>query len=206
MSRIARNSGGKKGKSIPATALASLLIGLFVILGMSPLLNTLALLLPSYEVPVKIVGRDQHESFYASPRGTQGDRLSYRMIVQFEDGTRRALACREDLYRKSVAGLRNLDTVRLRSSVLAGRPISLSITSKPLFTTPLLRVEPSSESEVHPLVMPVSGILITALFCWGIAIYLMVKLRNNPILVNKVHYPILGSCAVVGLVWWSSSV
>ena len=194
------------GKSIPATTLASLLIGLFVILGMSPLLSTIALLLPSYEVPVKLVGRDQHDSFYASPRGTPSDRLSYRTIVEFEDGTRRALACREDLYRKSVAGLRTLDTVMLRSSVLAGRPISLSITSKPLFTPPLLRGEPVFQTQVHPLTVPISGVLITALFCWGIAIYLMVKLRSNPILVHKVHYPIFGSCVVVGLVWWAYSV
>jgi hypothetical protein len=206
MSRLARRPGSRGEPSVGATVLASLLIGLFIVLGVGSLLSTLTLLLPSYEEPVKLVGRDQYESSYVAPRSATARQLSYRTLVEYEDGTRRALSCREDLYRKSLAGLRGLDEVMLRSSVLAGRPLSVSITSKPLFTLPALRVEPTGKTEVFSLTMPRNGILISALFCWGIAIYLMVKLRKNPVLVPKVYFPMLVFFSFLGLVWWYYSV
>lgn len=206
MSRIDRKSRTKGGKSITATVLAALLIGLFVALGMGPILSILTLFLPSHELPVKLAGRDQHVTSYIAPRGVGSTRLSYRTVVEFEDGTTRTLACREELYRKSLSGLRGLDTVILKRSILAGRPLSLSVTSKPLFSRPAVGFESTGSTEVHSLTMPIPGMLLTAAFCWGIAIYLMNKLRGSPIIVRSFYFSTLGLCAVLGTVWWCYSI
>lgn len=179
-----------------ASIFAALLIGLFVGLGVGPVVHLLGRVLPTTDQIVTVMERDRVENNGNAIRRTgqfSTDRYSYYLTVADEGGTTRRIAVPRDLYDVALPGLMSLETVVLKEMVLLGLPVSVMTTS----------TFADTDVERYSLLIPVIGALIGTAFAFGIAGYLYFLSCRRRMLIQPI---ILGGMMLGaitgGLVWF----
>ncbi|TLD68771.1 hypothetical protein FEM03_20775 [Phragmitibacter flavus] len=200
----------KKTSSRPCSVWMSifitLIIGVFVLLGMHPLFEMVALAAPTKEVPVKLVDRDLVETWGASTRFYTSKQLSHRVTVEFEDGSTRQLACDKELFAAARGAGRNLAELKLKMSVFGDRPRALIMTTKSLVSVPMLGVEGKTKTTEYRLAWTNAALVIGLFFCWSIVGWFVWRLPCLEGFQWSVFVIGMAVIVVLSYRWWVGSV
>lgn len=213
------------------TVVLALCTGVFALFGSLSLAQAVAAVLPVTEVPVEIIGRDQHTSNAQVQRHTGGWRYkamrSYTVEVRRLDNQKTlTVYCPEEVYEQALTGLRMLDEISLHTSVLAGRPVRLEI-DKGNFVSKVIPAggilekllaptkAPPAPPVVYDLLPHPAGMFALAFALLGFAAWLTWKLPKNGAKLHNVparslvHWPALGLVTLVFLslgFWWGIKI
>ncbi len=184
----------------------SVLLGLIIMVGVLPILNLIFYILPTYEAPIKIIGRDTHESYGFIARGAKSSTTAYFIIAELNNGKVLKVSCPIDCYRSALPGLRVLSRSNLKLSVLADYPVELSIESKIQSLLPTIFRDRSktkqTDKKIYNLLMPFSGALILSILIWGFIGYFLWKVVPNKKNFSWELFSIIGFCfASIGVYW-----
>lgn len=172
----------------PATAVFfSVLVSVFIVVGIPVLGDAVVKVLPTKEIQVRVLGAEMKTSTRVRGQGSQ----EYFVNIQGPDGNERSLFCLKDLY-KIVGRSRTSREVTLRESVLFSKPISIDYPSE----------KDAKNMETHTLLLSNMMLLVGGVLCWGIVVYLLIKLPNKKQFPWWIFAPFCMGSIALGVWWW----
>lgn len=172
----------------PASAIFfSVLVSVFIIVGVPVLGDALVKILPTKETSVSVLGSEVKTAVRVRRQGSQ----SYYVKIQYADGSARSLFCLKNLY-STVARSGTPKQAILRESVLFSKPVAIDYPSK----------KNSGETETHTLLLSNMVLLVGGVLCWGIVAYLLIKLPNKKQFPWLIFTPFCLGATALGVWWW----
>jgi len=172
----------------PASAIFfSVLVSVFIIVGVPVLGDAVVKILPTKESKVSVLGSEMKTSTRVRGQGSQ----SYYINIKHAGGGERSIFCLKNLY-KIVGRSSNPQETTLRESVLFDKPVSIDYPSK----------KDSSEMETHTLLLSNMMLLVGGALCWGIVGWLLIKLPNKKEFPWLIFAPFCLGAIALGVWWW----
>lgn len=205
MAEPRRKSSRKAASRRNSTAVAiivTVLVGLFVALGIGPAAHLVARVVPVSAERVEIVSRDSHTSVGGwVGRGVFSGGTTYYLALRDAGGETFTVVAPRELYDLAF-GVGRLSDVSLERSWLFGLPVAVTLTTEPLVNIPAVGLVGEPDSQRYSLLIPLVGALIAAVFCFAIVGYLIWKLPRK----HEFHWALFATgitaAAVLGLFWW----
>ncbi len=133
------------------------------------------------------------------------------VTLGMHDGTTKRVRVPERVYDRFPGFLASGCTVKLRSTTLGNKPVALLVSKRLLYKPGSIlerairgKNAPASAppTDVYDLLVPLTGMIVAALFFWAMVLYLFFKLPKT--MRHHRRWMVIGVLMAVGLgAWWA---